>query len=125
MTANFFKSKLFIYIGSIALLLLALSWGREMFRKYQIDREVSKMREEIQNLRTSDKELLSLIDYFKTPEYKERQARSLLNLQKPGEFVVVLPGVQNEVGSNEADGLEKSAKSNISKWWNYFFSTKK
>jgi hypothetical protein len=54
----------------------------------------------------------------------EQEARLKLNLQKPGESVVIIPGVGGgrELGENVA-GMEGENKaiSNPKKWWNYFF----
>lgn len=114
------KSKPAIIAG-IAVLVIGLFYlGRETVRKRQIQAEISSLENEIAAISGKNKEILDLISYYKSVEYKERQARSLLNLQKPGEFAVALPG-DPEQKSEEAGGRGQSYQSNLNLWWNYFF----
>lgn len=117
------KSKLFLIGGAAAAILLAVFWGREVWHKYQIDREERALQAEIDRLESQSRGLSDLIGYFRTPEYKERQAREVLGLQKPGEFVVALP---SDVSDAEAEAAAQSAQGggNPEKWWNYFFAKK-
>ena len=85
------KSKFFSGGALLVLLLTVYLVGREVNKKYQIRREIQSLQTDIQEHQSKNEELLKLIDYLKTREYQERQARTLLNLQKPGEFAVALP----------------------------------
>lgn len=120
MFSDFLKSKPFLASGFLALLFLTIFWGREMYRKYQINTEIRTLQSQIKELERSNQDTLSLISYFKTQQYKERQARSLLNLQKPGEFVVALPD-RNEAGLSDQQSDIQTPEVNLRKWWNYFF----
>lgn len=95
----------------------------ELKKKYEINQEIRSLQREIVDLESKNQEIKELIQYFKTSEYRERQARSLLNLQKPGEFAVVLPPLPEEnlaATSSRENSLEKNWK----QWWNYFFGKK-
>ncbi len=115
------KSKFFLILSLTALVLVGTFVGKEFYKKRQIQQEISKLEDNIAKLENKNQEVLELINYFKTQEYKERQARSLLNLQKPGEFAAVLPPQEEEVQTLESEDTEPSAASNLQKWWKYFF----
>ena len=90
-------------------------------RSQVLEDENSALRAEIERLQSRSEELSSAIGYLRTPEYKERQARSILNLQRPGEFVVALP---EEKDSGSAEGeAESGSGPRTRKWWLYFFGT--
>lgn len=117
------KSKLFLAGGGAAAILLAVFWGREAWHTFQIDREERALQAQIDRLESQSRGLADLIGYFRTPEYKERQAREVLGLQKPGEFVVALP-VDAAEESAESIASQTRTAANPAKWWNYFFGAK-
>ncbi len=125
MQSGLIKSKFFIAVGLIALVMMGVFASRGFYKKKQIQREISSLQEEIGKLETKNEEVLDLINYFKTQEYKERQARSLLNLQKPGEFAVALPPQEEEEPEAGPQSIRESGISNLQKWWEYFFENDK
>ena len=118
MLGEVLKSKLWLAVGGVLLVVTAFYLVRETYQKRQIDNEVRKLQDEIAAVEGKNKEILELINYYKTTEYKERQARSLLGLAKPGEFVAVLP--PKKPAGEETAAVDNSV-SNLSLWWEYFF----
>jgi len=120
---NLLKSKLFLWGALLVFLFFAFSSGQKLYKKYLIEKEINELKKEIASLESGNRETRELINYFKTPEFKERQARSLLSLQKPGEFAVALPP-RDDADSSETDsgGAKPQADSNLRLWWNYFFA---
>ena len=121
---NFLKSKSFRWLATVFLFFLLVSFGQKLYQRHLIEQEISTLKDEIAALGQGNKEILDLISYFKTPEFKERQARSLLSLQKPGEFAVALPpreDVNLDGGPNEE---KPEGSSNLLKWWDYFFASR-
>lgn len=119
MPYEFLRSKFFILVAVFALLMVSILLGNQLYRRYQTNQEIAGLENEIAKLESSNQDILKLINYFKTPEFRERQARSLLNLQKPGEFAVALP--VNEEEKDTSSGVKADPKSNFIKWWEYFF----
>lgn len=115
------KSKLFILAVLVTLGLVLGYWGREMYKKYLIEQEIKGLEKEISLTQSKNTELLQLLNYFKTPEYKERQARSLLNLQKPGEYAVALQNSNDDQSESSHQDLPAPKISNLKLWWQYFF----
>ncbi len=120
MPGNFLKSRLFVLAGLAILATTLFFLGKELRKTYQIRREIQKLQAGIATYQSKNEEILKLINYFKTPEYRERQARQLLNLQKPGEFAVALPPSSEETETPPGDA-PKPPESNLYLWWNYFF----
>lgn len=134
---NFIKkllsSKLFLFCLSLTLIALAISVGRESYRRAQLTKEIDKLKLETERLEGKKYQLSELLDSFKEESYLEKEARLKLNLKKPGEKVVILPqserkdssvSTQKEINSTSLElSSDKSAEeeSNLWKWWEYFF----
>jgi cell division protein FtsB len=85
-----------------------------------LETEISDLKQQVTSLEGRNNQLSDLIGYFQSSEYREKEARSKLNLQRPGEHVVVIPQAESRVESAVAETTEEEP-SNIVKWWNYFF----
>ena len=118
---HFVKSRWFIFLGTTTLLLFLFFLGREVYSKYQIRQEIGGLKSEITRLENQNQELTGFLEYFKTTAYKERQARSFLNLKKPGEFAVALPVEQENEETSVAREQAQKSESSIERWKNYFF----
>lgn len=108
-----------IGLGILLLAATSVYLSKETYKKRQINQEIENLKREIDAVEGKNKEIAALINYYKTTEYKERQARSLLGLQKEGEFAVALPQTKSQ--DRTGDGAAEDKQSNLKKWWNYFF----
>jgi len=127
---------------SFALIGLIISVGRESYRKYQLTKEINRLKSEIERLENKDQNLADLLEYFEDESYLEKEARLKLNLQKPGEKLVIISkdqqgqsgqteqscldcSVEQGKGIPEETGLlggKQQAETNFWKWWEYFFT---
>ena len=123
MLGTLLKSKFFRGLLAITLFLVLAFLGKELKARYELRKEIRELETQIKNLEGKNQETKLLIDYLKTQEFQERQARSLLNLQKPGEFAVALP-FQEKSTSTELESAHDQ-RSNFAKWWDYFFGYEK
>lgn len=115
------KSRLFLSFGLLLLLYTGYLLARQLLTRYEINQEIRSLEADIRKFESQNKEILELMTYFKTSEYRERQARSLLNLQKPGEFAVALPPEEAEPEQTETPSASPEI-SNLRAWWDYFFA---
>jgi len=127
---RFLTSKAVLAGTFVVLVLLSISLGKEVYRSYQINQEISSVRADIAQLQQKNAELAHVIDYFKTDSYQEKEARQKLNLQKPGETAVAIPPAKaNETDQDKIASAQAKVdhpddnSSNAEKWWNYFFSS--
>lgn len=121
MFVEFIKSKTFIVLGSLLLLVTLVVWSKTYYKRYQINQQIASLKSEIREVEGKSQEMNELINYLKTSEYKEQQARTLLNLQKPGEFAVALPNREEQAAEQARGQAAQESESNFSKWWRYFF----
>lgn len=122
MSLNILKSRWFVWGGAVVLFSTMVFLGKEFQKKYQIRAEIRQLEEETATLESKNLELLEFVNYFKTSEYKERQARAILGLQKPGEFVVALPADEENTSTSLESGRGEDRDSNLKKWLKYFFA---
>ena len=121
---KFFGSRIFIWSGIIVLLFILIALGKAALKKHEVDTEIQNLQAQVSDLKGQDTELSGLIEYFKTQNFQERQARENLGLKKPGETVVAIPSnnAQDTPVFSEASGSETLTIPNPKKWWNYFFT---
>jgi cell division protein FtsB len=118
----------------VNLLLVALvAWGfmGEYYRTRELKKEIAVIDARAEELRKGNLELGELREKFSGAGELEREARVKLNLQKPGELVVVIQGDPTAFAARSAetsqDGMEQprtgdgGALDNVRRWWEFFF----
>lgn len=113
-------SRLFIVIATLAFLAVSAGVVNVAIRRAEIEREVQALRDDIKQSGQKNDELQRLIGYFSTPEFREREARLRLGLKKPGENVVVVPGLSDD--NIMPASPEEATVPNWKRWYNYFFA---
>ncbi|TSC96309.1 MAG: Uncharacterized protein Athens101410_23 [Parcubacteria group bacterium Athens1014_10] len=95
-------------------------------KRYKINKEIYNLKKEANDLDVQNKELTKMIEYLDTLSFKEKEARLKLGLQKEGEKTIIITSPYSELKSKELKIEEKElVRSNILKWWEYFFSKNK
>jgi cell division protein FtsB len=99
---------------------------KERNKKQQIENEISVLKEQAERIRKENMNLEDRLAYLGSEDYRKMQAKEKLNLQSPGESVVVIapgPAKKEEVSeptqSNSFRAQDASA--NYKKWVAYFF----
>lgn len=85
------KSHGFIVVLMVVLGMVATSVVREMVRRVETLSEIQKLEEEITRLEHRNTAMNQKLAYLSTSSYEEKEARKKLNLQKPGEKVLIFP----------------------------------
>lgn len=102
------------------LLVVVVSFGREVARRYAISRELNGLKAQAEDLQKQKSQLSDMIDYFQSPLFQEQEARTKLGLAKPGESVVFVP-LTSTTQSQTVSQEPQQSISNPLKWWLYFF----
>ncbi len=122
-----------IAIGIIVV--ISLGVAQETYRREQIQKEIEGLRVQAEKKERENQKLKGLIDYFQTSDFKEKEAKETLSVQKEGESVVLVkePIVSEkekleaeeraEQEKEEALPKKEDTRSNLRKWWDYFFAT--
>ena len=113
------SSKFFLLTAIVALAAVGYGVLKSAVRRAEIEREIQALRTEITEHQSKSQELSQLIDYLNSEEYKEREARLQLGLQKPGENVVVIPNSADTTTESESQA-SNSSQANWRLWINYF-----
>lgn len=108
------------FVGSlIALLLVAFSFGRELYNNYQIDQEIARLEAQKSSLEAEHFSILSLKEQLGSEDYLEGEARLKFGLKREGEQVVVLP--EQTAKPTEQKSAPVREERNFRLWIQYFF----
>ncbi|MBM3256463.1 MAG: hypothetical protein FJZ04_03295 [Candidatus Moranbacteria bacterium] len=117
-----------ITVGLGAIVLISLALTKETYRRYQIQKEIEELRVQAEKKERDNQQLKGLIEYFKTEDFQEKEAKEKLSVQKEGEKVLLVKG--SRVGEEKPEeefsnqpAPKKDTRSNQRKWWDYFFAT--
>lgn len=107
---------------------ISLATGREVARRVSVQQEIDRLTAEIEQAEASTKGLERLLATLKSSTFEEGSARTHLNLQKPGEKVLVVPDVTSGEGIDAAvpqmnAPADSPAVPNSRKWWDFIFNT--
>lgn len=116
-----FRPQIVLAITGVIALLILFSLAQEANRRWQIQREVSRLEQEVSDMEKSLVALQQLNEYFRTPDYKERLAREQLNFRAPGEKVVLIPEKGGVPVSTTKATQEQKVVSIPLRWWYLFF----
>lgn len=121
-------------VVTLALIIIAgavsLAFGREIARRVTVQRELDRLTTEITQAESATKSLETLLATLKSTTYEEGAARMRLNLQKPGEKVLVVPDALVDTATVDADGGDNTGsttpipkENNTHRWWDFIFHT--
>ncbi len=124
-----------IIIAISIIVVISLGVTQETYRQEQIQKEIEDLRVQAEKKERENQKMAGLINYFGTSDFKEKEAKETLSVQKEGENVVLV----KEEALSEKDKIEKEeeqkieeekelpkredTRSNLRKWWDYFFAT--
>ncbi len=123
-------SKILLLFSLFILIFFSVNLVREIINRRDLNREIAKLEGQINSLTGRNSDLNSLIEYFKTNDFVEKEARTKLNLRKPGEKIIIVPedassslgaGLGNLNQTVELGQPVDAAEANYLKWWHYFF----
>lgn len=110
-----------VLVGVVLLLGIGVALTRDVARKTRIRHEVTTLEQDINKLERRNEELAGLIDYFQSDEFEEREARSKLNVQLPGERVFEVEVPQQTTQQVPEQIAQVLPDSNLQRWWLYLF----
>lgn len=129
-TRKSFLSKFLLFLILFLVGMFVFVFYREISNKKSIEREISEMNKEIEQLKLRKENFLALIDDYQSNFFLEKEARTKFNLKKPGEKVAViklneintLDSWETSIDKTGDSKSKKENKSNFILWWEYFFN---
>jgi len=74
-----------------------------------VKNQISNIKSEIDKFESQSNQTSQLLDYFKTQDYLEKEARIKLNLKKVGEEVVLIQKTEQNEESNTEEQVKKDS----------------
>lgn len=111
-------SSIFNVVGVLAIGYLVVMLGQTIKRNYDLGRQINDLKSQISLLQDQKTELSYDIQYYNTNSFRDRQARSQLGLQLPGENVIIIPHGTPSPTAEPTLGPTKPTvqKSNFQQW---------
>ncbi len=111
----------FIFILALIFIGILTAFGKEGYRRYQLEKEINDYKEEAVLLKERNEILSNLLNYFNSEKFLEREARLKLNFVREGEkLVIISPKEKTSIESQPNDDIQKKQLSNFEKWLTYF-----
>jgi cell division protein FtsB len=109
---SFTGTGLFNIGGAIVIAYLLLVLAQTVKHNYDLGRHINQLQTQISLLQDQKSSLDASTKYYQTNSFRDRQARSQLGLQLPGENVVIIP---HSAGTNAQSGagINGSASGNV------------
>ncbi|OIO18514.1 MAG: hypothetical protein COY69_02995 [Candidatus Magasanikbacteria bacterium CG_4_10_14_0_8_um_filter_32_14] len=120
---RFFGSRLFLFIMFGLAVVVAVGYARAYYQDYKIKQEIKNLQDEVSSLKKKKINTIDILKYVSSTAYVEDQARTELNMKKPGENVVFVNNSGEDTKSNTTqDNISNSGQfiSNRLKWLYYF-----
>lgn len=105
----------------IAFLLVGIT--KEIVRRLSLREEIATLEQQISELEAQNRTLGEYVASINTDSFREREARKRLNVQRPGESLLILPETRSLTNETQiASNADAGGTSNPQRWWQYFFS---
>ena len=132
MFSKIISSKFFLLVMMLALGYLGYALTNVVLEKKEIDNRLASLRSDMKEMELNRKEIEKNKEYYSSQDFLEKEARRLLNYQKPGEEVIaVIPNKNNQTSEEEKTIEKKKVQeenikelSNPEKWQRYFFGAR-
>lgn len=117
-------SRAFTIFAILGITVLAVAMIKEIIRQVEINQQITALEQQIGALQQQNSELDTLLEYFNSSAFQEKQMKERLNMQAPGERVVMIPNeAMPDSGTVQVVPVQPEAPvSNVIKWRKYFFN---
>jgi cell division protein FtsB len=89
------KKKVWAWLILIVGLVLAVKTGMNVYRLWKLGGRVEDVQKQVVAAEAENKELQAKLEYVKSEDFVEKEARDKLGYGKPGEEIVVIPEQDN------------------------------
>jgi len=118
-----------IVLISVLVLWVVYVSSKQIERSRRISEEVASLQTEADKIQRENETLSEKISYFSSSDFREREAKEKLGMQKTDENVVVIkssPAISGNTDTEQRSASTEEKKvsvSNYMKWWQIFFNT--
>jgi len=128
-----FNTFLITFLAMSIIVYISLPLIKNLRQNYKVNKEIKDLEKEISDYNEKNNKLKNMIDYLKSDQFTEEQARLNLGLKKRGEDTTIIKDLPEDNQKLKSEifnipGLEKETiivENNLNRWVNYFFKNKK
>jgi cell division protein FtsB len=106
-------------IGAIVIVYLIVVLAQTVSRNYQLGNQINSLNAQISLLQDQKDQLAYSIQYYNTNSFRDREARSKLGLQLPGENVVIIPRPSSTPTPAPNAAKTVAKRSNFQQWLDF------
>lgn len=119
-------ARIVLVAGSVLLVFVIVAVVKETYKKNQIQAMINDLQAQAEKVNRENSEIRDKVAYLESQDYRKKEAKDKLNLQEPGEEVVVIKPTVNtqEKLATVTESVPlpiESVVPNPQKWWNHFF----
>lgn len=105
-------------LGALVAVYLLVVLGQTVKRNYDLGRQNDELKIQISQLQDQKDQLAFNLQYYGTNAFRDREARSKLGLQLPGENVVIIPRSTTPATTSQP-AAAPAKKSNFLQWFDF------
>jgi cell division protein FtsB len=123
---KFYYSRWFIILCLLVVVFFVYASLRDYYNQDDLRDDIEKLGEQIESLKTEQSDLQDTLAYVQSDDFVEIEARTKLNLRKPGEKIIIVSdsAALTELNETDSPGIKSlltPSESNYQRWWQYFF----
>lgn len=112
-----------LLLEGILIIVILFGITKEIVRRMSLREEIATLEQQIAELQAQNRSLGEYVASINTDSFREREARKRLNLQRPGETLLIVPEANGTSLVTTAATSTTTETSNAQRWWQYFFSS--
>jgi cell division protein FtsB len=93
---------------------IAVQTGVNIWRLWKLGDRVPEMQKQVAAAEKENQELATKLDYVKSPEFVEKEARDKLGYGKPGETIIVIP--EQDKIQDTSSKIQGETEANWRRW---------
>lgn len=106
----------------ILIVIILIGITKEVVRRMSLRQEIATLEQQIAELQAQNRSLGEYVASINTDSFREREARKRLNLQRPGETLLIVPEADGSSLIASTTPAATPGTTNAQRWWHYFFS---
>ncbi len=110
-----------LLLEGVLIIIIGIGITKEIVRRVSLRNEINTLQKQITSLQAQNKSLGDYVASINTDSFQEREARKRLNLQKPGETLLIVPQDTTHATDVTVATSSSTSTSNPQRWWTYFF----
>jgi cell division protein FtsB len=113
------RSSLANIAGFVIVVYLAVILGETIAGNYHLQKQIDGLNNQVSTLIIQNQELSYNLQYYQTDTYKEQAARTDLDLQKPGENLIILTHPSDIAAGKATKQAKAKPVSNLTQWLDF------